>query len=211
MDGGGLNLAWRPRAGSGAGAMLVATVLVLTLVATACGGSENAEPRVPGAEDLAAEPIAEPTSSGSTPAAGTRDAQDILVDFTECLRDEGFAVPDPDFSLSAAQTQERLAAAGIDTTSREFEAAIEACEPLLAGILQQIPTDDLLAFAEATVDYSECMRENGIDLPDPDFTQGLSGLFGNTEIDTSDPAFAAADRTCQRVFEDLPDLFGSSS
>jgi hypothetical protein len=181
-------------------------------ILSACGGSEaSAEPSVPDASDVATvDTTTDEPDPSEAPASTERDARDIMVDFTGCLRDEGFEVPDPDFSQSVAETQAGLAAAGIDTNSPAFNDAVAACEPILVGILQEISTEDLTAWADATVNYSECMRENGIEIPDPDFTQGFSGLFGSAELDTDDPNFARADAICQAAFESLPNIFGES-
>jgi len=54
--------------------------------------------------------------------------------------------------------------------------------------------DELLAFAV-------CMRENGYDMPDPDFTgNGHSGAgpFGDA-IDTDDPDFQRAVESCEGI------------
>ena len=51
------------------------------------------------------------------------------------------------------------------------------------------------------------MRSHGIDLPDPDFSRGLGSLFGGA-IDTSTPAFEAANKECRKLFQSLRNPFG---
>ena len=53
------------------------------------------------------------------------------------------------------------------------------------------------------------MRDLGIDLPDPDFTQGLTSIFGEN-VDVTAPGFEEADRECQSAFDDTPDVFAES-
>lgn len=175
----------------------------MALIVAACGGSSEPGPDV-------AELDTTPTETTELAPEESRAAEDIIVDFTQCLRDEGFAVPDPDFNASAAETQRGLAEAGIDVNDPEFTTAIETCEPRLAGILSAIPIEDLQALSEATIEYARCMRENGIDLPDPDFTQGFFSTFGD-DIDIADPDFEAADLVCSVVFDDAPQVFGDGS
>ena len=62
---------------------------------------------------------------------------------------------------------------------------------------------------EAILAYTECMREEGIDLPDPDFSGELgegggSGFLGGSDIDPNDPDFQAAQEKCQSNLEGVP-------
>ncbi|MFQ5425752.1 MAG: hypothetical protein ACE5EV_01575, partial [Gaiellales bacterium] len=138
-----------------------------------------------------------------------RDARDILVAFTQCLRDVGFDVPDPDFSASAGETRRALEERGVDVDDPAFDEAVRTCEPALAGILQAFTLEDLERFNDASVEYASCMRENGIDLPDPDFTQGITSLFGEN-FDVTAPGFDEADEICSPIFDAVPDPFESS-
>jgi hypothetical protein len=173
---------------------------VLAASAAACGGSDD-EPEV------AALPAA--TETGEAPTGATteavRDPRDILVDFTRCLREEGVDVPDPDFEAAPGEARERLEEAGIDLDDPHVQEAVQTCQPLLAGILQSFSPEQIQAFRDAIVEYAECMREQGIDLPDPDFTEGFD-IFGGA-ADPSDPAFQAANQVCSDVFSDLANPF----
>ena len=60
---------------------------------------------------------------------------------------------------------------------------------------------------EAILAYTQCMRENGIDLPDPDFSgepgQGGGGFFGQGGIDPEDPDFQEAQEKCGSKLESI--------
>ena len=150
MRGGGLwrNLWLSPSGYTGAVRLgrcaIVVLLLAVVLVAAACGSSSD-EP-----EPVVAELPAEAPPAASDPGAADeeRDARDILVAFTQCLRDEGFDVPDPDFSASAAETQRRLTERGIDTDDPAFDAAVTTCEPELNGILQAFSVEELQQLAD---------------------------------------------------------------
>jgi hypothetical protein len=178
--------------------VLVAGTLAAT--AAACGGS-NDEPEV--AELPAAADTGEPETGATTEAS--RDPRDILVDFTRCLREEGIDVPDPDFEAAPGEARDRLEEAGIDLDDPQVQEAVQTCQPLLAGILQSFSPEQIQAFRDAFVEYAQCMRDQGIDLPDPDFSGGLD-IFGG-EIDPSDPAVQAANEVCSEVFGDLTNPF----
>jgi hypothetical protein len=173
---------------------------VLAAAAAACGGSDD-EPEVADLPTVA--DTGEPESGATT--EGARDPRDILVDFTRCLREEGVDVPDPDFEAAPGEARERLEEAGIDLDDPRVQEAVQTCQPLLAGILQSLSPEQIQGFRDAIVEYAECMREQGIDLPDPDFSGGFD-IFGG-EADPSDPAFQAANEVCSDVFGDLTNPF----
>jgi hypothetical protein len=179
---------------------LVLAAAVLAVAAAACGGSDD-EPEV--AELPAAADTGEPENGATTDAA--RDPRDILVDFTRCLREEGVDVPDPDFEADPAEAREQLEEAGIDLDDPRVQEAVQTCQPLLGGILQSLTPEQVQAFRDAIVEYAECMREHGIDLPDPDFSGGLD-IFGGA-VDPSDPAFQEANEECSEIFGDLTNPF----
>ena len=176
-------------------AALLATAAVL--VASACGGSDDDE-----SDGVASLPAA---TAPATTAATQEDARDLLVAFTRCLREEGLDVPDPDFSLSPEEAREQFRDSGIDFEDPAVQEAVAACRPLLAGILQAFSPEQIEAFRDAAVEWADCMRDRGIDVPDPDFTAPLGRIFG--ELDEDDPDFRAANEACDDVFEDLGNPF----
>ena len=63
------------------------------------------------------------------------------------------------------------------------------------------PSNDL----ERTLDrYAKCLREHGLDVPDPDFSRGYFGVDGYpfSDLDRNDPQVGEAIYLCQRVFID---------
>jgi len=130
------------------------------------------------------------------------------VAFTGCLRDQGLDIPDPDFTASPVEARKSVEAAGIDLDDPAVQEKIDACRPILLGILQTLSPEQIQGYRESFVAYAQCMRSSGLDVPDPDFTQGLD-LFGGA-IDPDDPAFAEADAECRKVFDDAPNPFEGS-
>jgi hypothetical protein len=184
------------------GASIVLIVAVAALLATVAGcGGGSSEPEV---ADLPAQAETDASATGTAPS-GARDPQDILVDFTRCLREQGVDVPDPDFNASPEEARKRLEEAGIDLDDPRVQKAFQTCQPLLLGILQSLTPEQVQAFRDAIVDYARCMREHGVDLPDPDFSGGLN-IFGDA-VDPTDPAFQAANEECSKIFRDIPNPF----
>jgi hypothetical protein len=56
---------------------------------------------------------------------------------------------------------------------------------------------------DAGLEYARCMRERGVDVPDPQpGADGLRSMFTDEGL-RNDPAFQAADRECQKHLQDL--------
>jgi len=150
----------------------------------------------------------------TTTAADDRDAvldaEESILALVECMRVEGVDIPDPEFDdrgnlrlVSLADLGEAVEAVDPD----DLEAAVEACEQYLVGVAQVFQSIDRTAIEDRLVEFAACMREQGFDLPDPDFSGGFpgegdgppqGGPFG--DIDTDDPAFQRAYDACLYVF-----------
>jgi hypothetical protein len=50
--------------------------------------------------------------------------------------------------------------------------------------------------AEANRQFAKCMREHGVDMPDPDPNTGMSAIL-NSGIDFNSPTFKAATEACK--------------
>ena len=146
------------------------------------------------------------TADGGGGGGRTGDAaefQDAMLDYAECMRDEGIDFPDPQLSEDGIAVvgpepadgppsqaeQDEMAAA--DAECNHFLEDVEGSLPEPSPEQQQEMQDQALAFAE-------CMREHGIDFPDPEFGDGgqvTIGLGGG--VDFADPEFQDAQEACQ--------------
>lgn len=130
-------------------------------------------------------------SSSSSSAAMSQE--DRSREFAKCVRDNGVEVPDPEPGGKPGGFGK------VDRTDPDFERAREACREFLpgGGDLSKVDPDKL----DQLRAFSQCMRDNGIDLPDPDPNGGkLSGLG---QIDRDSPAFRSALDACR---DKLPEL-----
>jgi hypothetical protein len=93
--------------------------------------------------------------------------------------------------------------AGPRTDPRKLQAAERACGRLLKpnGTTKRLSPEAM----DAMVKYAQCMREHGIDMPDPSPDGGL--LFrdqgGKTGAGPDSAKFKAADRACQHYLDQL--------
>jgi len=182
----------------------------LMVVAVACGGSDGG-PSVASLDDATDTTIA--TGVGVEPEEV--DTEEAVLAFAECLRDEGLDIEDPTFdgegrfgfNLGGAF---RGGPGDANGPNEEFQEAFAECEGLLEGIAQQFERPDPGEIEANLVAFADCMRGEGVDMADPDFSAQDEGLdfsaqdvgpggarllFGDLDLD--DPTVAAAFEMCQ--------------
>ena len=139
----------------------LALTLFLALVA-GCGDDDEPDEQVASISD-------DEEDGGGDSRQGIEDA---LLDFTQCLRDEGIDVPDVQLDSSGAPIIRPEDIAGIDLESPEVQAAADTCLPILtdAGAFSFADDPELQALLQDSLqEFAVCMREEGIaDFPDPD-------------------------------------------
>jgi hypothetical protein len=106
------------------------------------------------------------------------------------MRDNGVDVPDPgpDGTFGDAMGK-------IDRTSAAFQKAMEACKKHLPG------GGDLSKLDPKMVDqlrqFTQCMRDNGVNVPDPDPNSPTLGLGAFADLDRNSPAVQKALEACK--------------
>ena len=146
---------------------LVAVTLTLSVVGlAACGGG----------------------GSGSDGAGDSASREEAVLEFTECMRAHGVDMPDPqpgDESIEVGDPN--------DPTTKKAEGA---CNSKLDKVAQDVTPEVEEEFREGWLAFTECMREEGIDMADPRFLGPGKMLLGIAGIDTTSPAFEAAKEAC---------------
>jgi hypothetical protein len=103
-----------------------------------------------------------------------------VLNFAKCMREEGINFPDPSFDIEGNPEFDNLEIENED----EFETAFENCEEILRNALpEQFDLDPEVeaALVDASLEFSQCMREQGIDFPDP--KPGEFGFFAFRDAD----------------------------
>jgi hypothetical protein len=152
--------------------LMMAVVVPLLMVALAACGSSGSGDDVASAGGT--------RSSSPAPRAG----DDSGLKFAKCMREHGVDIPDPE---PGKQPPVVDGPAG----SREHK-ALESCKQFLpsGGEVEKISPEDL----EKVRQYAKCMREHGIDMPDP----GPDGSLTGGVVTGDDAAkLDAADKACQ--------------
>ncbi|MFJ7156277.1 hypothetical protein ACIQUQ_15180 [Streptomyces sp. NPDC101118] len=145
--------------------MTAAAVLTgLALLVTACTNSSSS-----GGSDSAGSGSSSGSGSGSgsgSSAGGGADA-DAALKLRQCLRKQGLDVPDP---KPGEDPRGMTLGGGSNADPQKFQKALEACGSGPkggAGGPTQKEKDDQLKWVR-------CMRDNGIDLPDPSYEGGMT-------------------------------------
>ncbi|MGZ5383398.1 MAG: hypothetical protein ACXW15_08295 [Acidimicrobiia bacterium] len=190
---------------------LVLLLFVLALMATACAsGSESAGVATLEGSDTT-------SSTAATPADDQIDTEQAMLNFTQCLRDQGLDIQDPEMDADGNLNFRGLIEGAGEADRAALQAGFEACQSELEGITLGGPGGfDRTAIQDTLIEYAACMRENGYDMEDPDLSNfGPGPSSGGTDevpgegvgpfggIDPNDPAFAAANEVCQEIFTNL--------
>ena len=134
--------------------------------------------------------------------------EELALQFAQCMRDQGIDEwPDPatnadgSIDITGGGVVGPGPASDVAFRSDEVQAAIPVCGPIIAGAsflpnngggMTTETQDQLLAFAQ-------CLRDEGIDVSDPDLSDGAAGLL-DWEFDPEDPANSDAIEACQTLF-----------
>jgi hypothetical protein len=130
-----------------------------------------------------------------TGMAKTEEVGRAAVQFAQCMRDHSYQMPDPTFDDEGFPVWGDMPGA-VPEKGEQFEETRRQCmEPLRAAYQaagvpnnKEVNTEELLGFAR-------CMREHGIDIPDPTVEEPL-------EIPKSaftSPAWEPAKQACESL------------
>ncbi|MCP4966285.1 MAG: hypothetical protein GY926_13765 [bacterium] len=177
-------------------------LVLLTLIAAACGGDDSSD-AVASLEGVA-------TTTSTAPVEDELDDDEAAVlEFAACMRDGGIDFPDPVVDSNGNVGFDLLALRDLaDVDQTEIEAAFEPCAPFLQGVNFGFDRVFETEFQDELVEFSACMRANGFDMPDPDFSAltGTGQLY--PEFDLDDPDFETAFEACEESLPGIPGISG---
>ena len=136
---------------------------------------------------------------GGAGAGATLDPEEARLAYARCMRENGVDVPDPKPGTDGMVQLAPGTGPGGGVDAETFEAARKACAAYAedmggpgAGGLGEADQERLLEFAR-------CMREHGVDVPDPDLDQD-GGIAVEVPRGGVDADFEAAQEACQEYF-----------
>jgi hypothetical protein len=175
-----------------AGALAAALILVLT----ACGGNDDSD-GVASLTDTTGQSTTEGGQDSGGDGSGTvseEEREEAALEYAQCMREHGIDMPDPvngRFELSSTPGDQE-----------DLEEAEEACGDILQDVAPQLSEEQESELQDATLEFARCMREHGIDFPDPEFEEGGGILMRMPEGTENDPKFDEAQEACQPILDD---------
>ncbi len=146
----------------------LAVVAVCALIVAACGGGSDGEVTgVASLEDIAG--AAEPADDA--PAGDAElEADEVALEFSQCMRDQDLDFPDVGVNAEGnPDLRSSFQASDLTPGSDEFRSAMEVCGEILQGAGfggGRAALADDPAIQDAFVEYSECLRDQGLDVGD---------------------------------------------
>lgn len=177
-------------------------------ILAACGSSDDSGSGDDGVASLGSTTTS-PDSDEQTTETSV-DPQEAMLAYAECMRDEGIDMPDPEVAVagSGGMVIQRSEGEGdqgqtFDPESEEFKAADEECSPIMDEAFGSMEVDPerQAEMRDEMLAYAQCMREQGIDFPDPEFdddgrvTMGL-GEEDERPTEAEQQAMDAANEVC---------------
>ena len=159
----------------------------------------------------------ESTESEDTTGGESAESEDLtdeeqLLAFAECMRENGVDFPDPVVEADGTVTFGFRPGGGFAALREigrdpDLPAAREACQGLVEGLAFGPGPGgfDMIELQDRLLEFAQCMRDNGIDIGDPDLSRFAPGADDGGQpggpfgvIDTDDPDFAPAFEICQQ-------------
>jgi hypothetical protein len=156
-------------------------IAALSLGVAACGGDPESEANA---------------GTGGGPSQSEQEKlREAGLKFAQCMRENGVEnFPDPQADGSS------MIRVGPDSgiTPEQMEEGEKACAHLREEIRPQMSEADQAEFKEQALEHARCMREHGIDFPDPEFSADgkVTMKLKRGEVDPEDPDFKAAQEEC---------------
>jgi hypothetical protein len=174
-----------------AGALAASLILVLT----ACGGNDdpNGVASLTDTTDQSTTGGGQGSGDNGSGATSEQERQEAMLEYAQCMREHGIDMPDP--------VNGRLDLRSTPGDEEKMEEAQEACQDILQGTAPPLDEEEQAEMQEAMLAFARCMREHGVDMPDPQFQdEGFLQLMPEGTED--DPDFEEAQQACQPILDE---------
>jgi hypothetical protein len=187
-------------------AMLAVVLLGLVLVSSGCGSSSS-EDGVAALDEAANEETPTTSSDEDNEETDEADREEAALEWAKCMREHGIDVPDPQFNARGG-TEIRVGGPGFNPDSEKFRKAQEECgTPFGREGPPALSDEERQQFQDTMLEFAKCMREHGVDMPDPEFGEGGRGVFrmgpGPGASAGESKTFEEAQEACQPILQEL--------
>lgn len=171
----------------------------LCLALTGCTSGQ------PGGEGVAALPSTSGATAAPAPAPNSNDnLADQAAEFAGCMRENGVDMPDPQVDGDGGVQMRLPAGAKPMAEDDDFAKADKACASLRPTMGGQLSDEDRSKMQEGMLAFAQCMRAEGVDVPDPKFEADGRVVMGPPPAGVSDAEFGAAESTCKKHLVPAP-------
>jgi hypothetical protein len=162
------------------------SLLAMACLLAACGGGGDDTASADDGDDIATlgtSADTDPPASGTGPEGSesddsgpdgtgeeaSEDPEEAMEQFSECMQEHGVDFPDPAAPGDEPQGVVITIEPGDEDNMQEAQ---EACDYLMENVRNNIELDpEQQAEMQAEMlEFTECMRDQGIDMPDPEFS-----------------------------------------
>jgi hypothetical protein len=153
--------------------LLALAIAIGSIALAACGGGESSG------------------GSGNSEA----DFREAALKHARCMRGHGIDMPDPTFGPGGNKDEIELdrGAGG----KQAFQRAEDACRKYLDAVRgPELSPEQEREFRENALRHARCMREQGIDVPDPTFSEGRVQMRFRDGLGPENPRFREAASKC---------------
>jgi hypothetical protein len=155
---------------------LLVAALATTALFAACGGEK-------------------PASSGANGSAGG-DPKKAMLAYAKCMREHGVDMPDPQFEGNRVMQKGPK-----NVNQAKMRTADKACASIRDSVKPPELSDEKKAeFKQAALANAKCMREQGIDFPDPTFDENGGAqieMKKGSGFNPESAKFKAAEKKCR--------------
>jgi hypothetical protein len=175
---------------------VAAGVVVVSL--SGCGGGGGGA----GVASLSAKSAAaKATDTKKKPSQ--QDSEAAFRKFAQCMREHGVDMPDP--TVNGRQGVVKFGSPGAAIDKAKLDAAQKACQHFIDSVVQgqkrDIDPAEQAKMRDRALKFAQCMREHGVNMPDPEFQPGGRVTQQMAGGDPNDPKFQNAQNACAK---DLP-------
>jgi hypothetical protein len=172
--------------------------IALALALAACGDDGGGDGIATLGDDTSTEEVSD--DNGSDGEVTEEERQQAMLDFAQCMRDHGVDMADPQFD---EQGRGGVIVSGAESSElpdeETMKAAQDACQPLMEDVIgrpgDNMDPEEVERRQQEALEFAQCMRDHGIDFPDPQFQDG-GAMTQRLDVDPSDPDFQAAQEEC---------------
>ncbi len=181
--------------------MMVGTfALAVGLLTAACGGGG-------GGNDAAGVATAgDGKGKSASDKSKKADPQQAGLNFARCMREHGVDMPDPQADsnglvmIGPGQGPDGSGPTRAEAPPAGFQEADKACRHFLEDLIQDGGPAMDPKEQDRALKFARCMREHGVNMPDPDFSKGGVQVQIGDGFDPASETFKAAQKACGSLF-----------